>query len=183
MNNSVSNLRLQDAWRECERNAYHLQRAVDLLNPILPMTGGRFEHLTDEQIQTLDQFILRFTKLQDATGGRLFPAILEYLQESYEERPMLDKLNRLEKLGYLQNAQEWQDIRSIRNKFAHDYPDDGEKNAALINLAIEAAKNMRHMLAAIEAKLRQNRPEVDLGKPLPSAPPASCNANNKNTSC
>ena len=65
---------------------------------------------------------------------------------------MLDKLNRLEKLGYLQNAQEWQDIRSIRNKFAHDYRDDSEKNAALINLAIEAAKNMRHVLAAIEAK-------------------------------
>jgi len=84
---------------------------------------------------------------------------------------MLDKLNRLEKLGYLKNAQKWQDIRSIRNKFAHDYRDDSEKNAALINLAIEAAKNMRHVLAAIEAKLRQNRPEVDLGKPLPSAPP------------
>jgi len=57
-------------------------------------------------------------------GGRLFPAILEYLQEQYEECPMLDKLNRLEKLGYIQNAASWQNNRNTRNKFARDYPDD-----------------------------------------------------------
>lgn len=167
MNSSVSILRLQDAWRECERNAYHLSQASKLLSLILPMTGSKLEHLTDEQIRTLDQFILRFTKLQDAMGVRLFPAILEYLQEAYEERPMLDKLNRLEKLGFPASAETWQEIRSIRNKFAHDYPDDLEKNAALINVAIESAESMRTMLVAIATKLRQNQPALDLGKPLP----------------
>ena len=34
MNSPVSSLRLQDAWRECERNVYHLHRALDSLNPI-----------------------------------------------------------------------------------------------------------------------------------------------------
>lgn len=167
MNDTISSLRLQDAWRECERNVYHLQRALDLLSPILPMTGERFEHLTDAQVQTLDQFILRFTKLQDAMGGRIFPAILEYLQEQYEERPMLDKLNRLEKLGYLQSAQAWQNIRDIRNKFSHDYPDDWDKNAALINVACEATTDMLDILAAIEKKLKLEQPAFNLGKPLP----------------
>ena len=37
---------------------------------------------------------------------------------------MLDKLNRLEKLGYVQNAASWQNNRNTRNKFARDYPDD-----------------------------------------------------------
>lgn len=166
MNNSVATLRLQDAWRECERNAYHLLRACNLLKPLLPMTGGQFERLTDEQIRTLDQFVLRFTKLQDAMGGRLFPAILGYLQEPYETQPMLDKLNRLEKLGYLQNAETWQDIRTIRNKFAHDYPDDSDKNAALINLATESAQTMRLMLSLIENKLKQTQAAVDLGATL-----------------
>lgn len=46
--------------------------------------------------QVLAQFILRFTNLKDVMGNRLFPAILQYLQEQYEERSMLDKLNRLE---------------------------------------------------------------------------------------
>jgi hypothetical protein len=153
MSSPVSKLRLQDALRKCERNAYHLSRALNLLNPILPMTGEQFGCLTDAQIQTLDQFVLRFTKLQDGMGGHLYPAILDYLQEPFEERPMLDKLNRLEKLGYVQNAEMWQSIRSIRNKFAHDYPDDSEKNAALVNIAIDAAQSMISMLTAIEEKL------------------------------
>jgi len=167
MTSPISTLRLQDAWRECERNAYHLRRALNLLQPLLPIAGEQFQRLSDVQIQTLDQFILRFTKLQDALGGHLYPAILDYLQEPFEERPMLDKLNRLEKLGYLQNAEAWGSIRSIRNKFAHDYPDDPEKNAALINIATEAAQSMVGVLAGIEKKLRQEHPALNLVGTVP----------------
>lgn len=171
MSDNVSLLRLQDAWRECERNVYHLCRAITSLNNILPMTGERFEHLSDAQVQSVDQFILRFTKLQDAMGSRLFPAILQYLQEQYEERPMLDKLNRLEKLGVIQSAEAWQSIRNTRNKFTHDYPDDWERNAALINLACEAAADMYGMLSGIERKLKIEHPDLELGKTLPVAYP------------
>jgi hypothetical protein len=160
--NSIATLRLQDAWRECERNAYHLQRALEQLRPLLPMGGGQFQTLTDAQIQTLDQFILRFTKLQDAMGGHLFPAILGYMQEPYEERPMLDKLNRLEKLGFLQDALAWSAVRTIRNKFAHDYPDDPEKNAALINIATQTAQTLVGALRLIEVRLRRDHPALAL---------------------
>ena len=171
MSNDVSSLRLQDAWRECERNIYHLSCALTSLGSILPMTGERLEYLTDAQVQALDQFVLRFTKLQDAMGSRLFPAILQYLQEQYEERTMLDKLNRLEKLGYIQSAEAWQNIRNARNKFAHDYPDDWEKNAALINVACEAAADMYNILAGIEKKLKIDQPLLELGKALTVAYP------------
>ena len=95
-------------------------------------------------------------------GGHLYPSILDYLQEPFEERPMLDKLNRLEKLGYIQNAEMWGSVRSIRNKFAHDYPDDPEKNAALVNIATEAVQSMVGVLTAIEKKLRQEHPALKL---------------------
>ena len=118
MTQQVALLRLQDAWRECERNDYHLRHALRSLTATMPMTAEKFQHLNDDHVQSLDQFILRFSKLQDAMGGRLFPAILQYLQEQYEERPMLDKLNRLEKLGFIERAEDWQAIRMARNKFA-----------------------------------------------------------------
>ncbi len=167
MNIPMANLRLQDAWRECERNAYHLQRALSQLLPLLPLSGEQFQTLTDAQIQTLDQFILRFAKLQDAMGAHLFPAILDYLQEPFEERPMLDKLNRLEKLGYIQNVEIWGNARSIRNKFTHDYPDDPDRNAAFINLAIETAQDLVGALADIEKKLRQEHPALILVGKVP----------------
>jgi hypothetical protein len=173
MRNQIPILRLQNAWRECERNIYHLCHALTLLTPILPITGERLEHLTDAQVQSVDQFILRFTKLQDAMGSRLFPALLQYLQEPYEERPMLDKLNRLEKLGYLQSAEDWQNIRNTRNKFAHDYPDDWEKNASLINVASEAAMNIYNILMEIDKKLAIDQPALALGKHLSVTPPDS----------
>ena len=168
MSDAVPTLRLQDAWRECERHAYHLCRALGLLKPLLPMTGEKFEHLSDAQIQVLDQLVLRFTKQLDAMGGRLYPALLGFLQEPYEERPMLDKLNRLEKLGYLAEAQTWQYLRNIRNKFTHDYPEDLEKNAVLINLASERVATMHCMLVIFEKRLRHDHPTFELGRPLGS---------------
>jgi len=54
VSNDIELLRLQDAWRECERNVYHLCRALASLDPIMPMTGVVFENLTDEQVRTVD---------------------------------------------------------------------------------------------------------------------------------
>lgn len=69
-------------------------------------------------------------------------------------------------LGYIQSAEAWQNIRGTRNKFAHDYPDGWEKDAALINLACEAAANMYSILAGIEQKLKIEQPVLELGKSL-----------------
>jgi hypothetical protein len=63
MTDKMPLLRLQDAWRECERNLYYLRSAITSLWSILPMIGETFGHLTDEQVQDLDQFILHFIKL------------------------------------------------------------------------------------------------------------------------
>ncbi len=60
---------------------------------------------------------------------------------------------------------EWQDIRNTRYKFAHDYPDDWEKNAAL-NVDCEAAADMYKILTGIEKKLKIDQPVFELGKSL-----------------
>jgi len=172
MSLEIGLLRLQDAWRECERHAHYLGRALVGLSPILPMSGEGFGNLTDEHVQVLDQFILRFTKLQDAMGNRLFPAILQCLQEPYEDRSVLDRLNRLEKLGYLKSAEDWQLIRNTRNKFAHDYPDDWERNAVLINVATDAAKAMYEVLLGIAQHLKRCYSDHHLSPDFPGIWPA-----------
>ena len=72
-------LKLQDAWRECERHIYHLGHALSAIRTFSPLTGEGMDLLTDEQVQDIDQFILRYTKLQDTMGTRLFTSILNYL--------------------------------------------------------------------------------------------------------
>lgn len=47
MNDDISIHRLQDPWRECERNIYYLCNALTSLDPVLPMEVEKFDHLTD----------------------------------------------------------------------------------------------------------------------------------------
>jgi hypothetical protein len=140
------------------------------IRTFLPLTEKTYTNLSDEQIQDVDQFILRYTKLQDTMGSRLFPAILGYLTEQFEDRPMLDKLNRLEKLGFIGSVEQWQMVRNIRNKFAHDYHDDPNKNAAHLNFALESVNILYAMLTTISTQLKTAYPLLELGKVLPAYP-------------
>ena len=87
-----------------------------------------------------DQFITRFSKLQDTMEMKLFPAVLELTRESGELSAFIDKLNRLEKIGAIGSAQQWLTLREMRNQFAHDYPEDPEIQASLLNRAFDLAE-------------------------------------------
>ena len=126
-----------------------MAHAMSAISPTLPLTANALSQLKDEPVQDWDLFVLRFTKLQDTLGARLFPALLEHLQEPYEDRPMIDKLHRLEKLGYLPKLDDWQSLRVIRNRFAHDYPEDDALKAAYLNEAISAVPLLLALLAGI----------------------------------
>lgn len=145
----TAQVRLLDAWQQCQRHAHHMAHAMSANAPTLPLTANALSQLNDEAVQDWDQFALRFTKLQDTLGARLFPALLEHLQEPYEDRPMIDKLHRLEKLGYLPKLDDWQSLRVIRNRFAHDYPEDDALKAAYLNEAISAVPLLLALLAGI----------------------------------
>ena len=154
----LASLRLFDAWQQCQRHLHHLRHALGAIKNSLPLTAGTLATLDDESVQDWDQLVLRFTKLQDTMGARLFPATLDILQEPYEERPMLDKLNRLEKLGYLPSTGQWHTLRVIRNRFAHDYPEDDGLKAAYLNEAAEAVLMLRQLLERFRPLVEANSP-------------------------
>ena len=53
---------------------------------------------------------------------QIFPEILRQCGE--ETITLIDKLNRLEKLGYLHDAQWWSLLKDLRNELSHDYPEE-----------------------------------------------------------
>lgn len=145
----LAKARLLDAWSQCERHLHHLDHALRSITPNLPMTAQAVGILSDDSVQDWDQLVLRFARLQDTLGARLFPAILDYLQEPFEDRPMLDKLHRLERLGYLPSVEQWQALRAIRNRFAHDYPQDDALKAAYLNEGVTAVEALRQVLERV----------------------------------
>ncbi len=84
-------------------------------------------------------------------GERLVPATLGWLREPHEAWSMRDRLDRLERLGFL-DVDAWLQWRDVRNRLAHEYPDQPELRFAAVLATVEAAQAMG--LAYSSGKLR-----------------------------
>jgi hypothetical protein len=126
-----------------------------------PLSAETIGVLNDTELAVLDQFSTRFAKLQDAMGAKLFPAVLELTKEQGNYQAFLDKLNRLEKIGAIESADQWLILREMRNEFAHDYPDDPAIQVAILNKAYPLASELLAILNKIEIFASHYRPAID----------------------
>ena len=129
----VIKLKCASALEECKKHAQRINTALKFLEPLFPLTEAVLNALSDEQTAVLDQFLYRFAKLQDCIGLRLIPAVYALLESDTSAHPFIDILNRLEKLGVLTSAADWQYFRSLRNNFGHEYPERSEDIVNAIN--------------------------------------------------
>ena len=119
--------------RECDKHMLRINDATAQMDDFMPLTVQDYQNLSKSQVQVIDQFLFRFSKLQDSIGERLFQAILLFLEEDITNKPFIDILNRLEKLEILSSVEEWRSLRDIRNTVAHTYDDESEELALAIN--------------------------------------------------
>lgn len=106
----------------CELHLNRILFAKKSISNLFPLTVDTYGKLTDTQISFTDQLIYRFSKLQDTMGNKLFPLILEGLQEDIENLPFIDILSKIEKLGLIESSNQWLVLREIRNVVTHEYP-------------------------------------------------------------
>lgn len=151
MNNNIE-LSMETA----ERHNKRLTWAINQMKKFMPLTAERFEKLTDEELAALEMFASRFGKLQNILGTKILPAILEVTQEPGEYPTFIDKLNRLEKMSAIPSADEWTAFREIRNQFTHDYPEDPQLNANLLNGAYKQGKKLQNTFAHIKKYIQKN---------------------------
>jgi len=135
---------------ECELHVKRLNYASDKLKTLMPLDDKSYQNLKDEHTGSLDQFIFRFSKLQDAIGQRLFSGLLELLKEPVKQQPFLDRLNRLEQLGVLEDKEQWLQLRSLRNTLSHEYENEPVAMSKAINYIYES----KNMLLAIYVKVK-----------------------------
>jgi hypothetical protein len=114
--------RLQREFERCERHILRINEALSGLRVEIPISEADYVSFTPEQVRCVDQFIFRFSKLQDALGAKVFRYVLEYLDEDISALPMRDILNRMERYGIIPDVNEWSYIRELRNEISHDYP-------------------------------------------------------------
>ena len=84
--------RMERAFAVCDRQIQRIEEALSDLGMTMPMSVEEHADLSREQIRCLDQFIFRFSKLQDTMGAKLFRQVLAYLEEDVTTLPMIDIL-------------------------------------------------------------------------------------------
>lgn len=144
-------LPLEVALAQCDRHAGILR---DALNQIpVPLTETDLRQASPEFIRLLDQFVLRFTKLQDTLGAQVLRQFaVQVLAEPVEDAAFIDVLNLLERRGYL-TVDDWAVQRSTRNILTHEYPDDPMRQALALSSARGAAVQLIGWLGTLRARV------------------------------
>ncbi|MDD5214634.1 MAG: hypothetical protein PHQ03_03715 [Methylococcales bacterium] len=150
---NVEKLRLQKIIFECHKHIEKLNTAYQKLERLLPLTESSYLNFDEDQTSYLDQFLYRFSKLQDSIGQKLFKAVLDFKKEDTTAKSFIDMLNRLEQLEYLQDIDGWFELRTIRNQLAHDYEDDSEELVAIINKIFSQKTKLENYFFTVIQKL------------------------------
>lgn len=92
--------------------------------------AARLRTNIDESERT-DAFVARFGRLQDTVADKLLPEFLRCLAEPVGAA--IDNLDRAEKLGLLNSADDWLASRKLRNRMVHEYVRDAAALAEALN--------------------------------------------------
>ncbi|MCK5663352.1 MAG: nucleotidyltransferase domain-containing protein [Thiotrichaceae bacterium] len=150
---TLLDLRIQKVINECDKHLLRMNDAYQDMQAFMLLNPERYQQLSKDEVQDIDQYLYRFSKLQDAMGEKLFKLIISQYDDNSEKLPFIDILNKLEKLEIINSADDWKILRQIRNDLAHEYDDDPDKTSNLLNTIY--AKNP--LIEAIYLKLKQHR--------------------------
>jgi len=153
MKQTPEQMALQQSLVLCQGHADALQEALqDIYVRDMDLDG--FTNLSKQDRRLLDQFAYRYTRLQDDMGAKLMPAVLKALGEDVAPMSALDRFFRLEQLGWLASADDWQSLRQIRNQFTHDYPDNPAERFQRWQAAVHAASQLASVLMRFQSKIK-----------------------------
>jgi hypothetical protein len=104
--------------------------------------------------ERVEAFVGRFGRLQDTVGDKLLPLVLLVLGE--KASAAIDNLDRAERLGLINSADEWMAMRNLRNQMVHEYVEDPtvlasalQSGHAFVSALVAAAERV---LAEIESR-------------------------------
>ena len=148
---------LLGALKECARHAFHMRMAREEILEMKAIDAYRIDKLSKIEVRLVDQFIFRFSRLQDSMGQKLFKYLLEASREPLPDTAtFLDKLRMLERLNIVHSAERWENARLIRNRLAHDYPEAGTRAAILaaaVNIAPALVEVLERVAEFVEEKI------------------------------
>lgn len=146
--------------RAAEAVAARLRDTRDDLGSRFPLDGDGIDRLGRVERREVDGMLKQVENLQDILGGRVFRGVLIAGGVDASALTPRDVANRMEALGVVADASVWRRLNDLRNRLAHEYPLDRDRQVRLINEAFEAISPLMDALERVRAHVRERLPEV-----------------------
>jgi hypothetical protein len=145
--------RLNNYFNEAQKHIDLISESLEVLEPKIPISN--YENLNQLERFALNALIFRFSKLQDLIAVKIFRNYLDFSGFDVVEKSFFDILREVEKEGIV-DIDSWAELRELRNKIAHEYPEEMDEMLESINLFIKKS----HLLVEISKRLEQKYYEV-----------------------
>jgi len=141
----------RQALRAAEGSASRLSRSQRKLAPHFPLSPATVSALAPEVEDDLDAFLKRYEQLVNAIRDELVKAVAIVGDEDIRGLARREVAELMDRLGALPSAPTFRVLVAIRNRIAHMYPDDPQRQAGNLNAAYSAVPDL---LAAYESVRR-----------------------------
>jgi hypothetical protein len=128
---------LHDNLSACSERIISLVYSVNKNAGILPLDLDSLAGLSDEQKESIDALILRYSQCLSMLQDQIFRGIAVVEQEDLSDKSNRDKTLLMEKLGVIRSADAFGSAAILRNKFSHHYPEKSKDQLNKLNLLID----------------------------------------------
>lgn len=146
---------LQTSMQTCAQRISKLQYSLNKIQQLFPLTLQSAAALTDEEEESIDALILRYSQCVSMIQDQIFRGIAYLEQEDVSDKSNRDKALLMEKLGAIQSASAFGSAILLRNKLAQHYPDESKTQMERINLAVEESRFVITVFDSIAIYLRR----------------------------
>jgi len=136
-----------------KQNRELLMRSLDSLKLSVEKVSkiGQKTEYTFEELESFDSLTSKFARTSDIFLQKIIRTIWALLHET--QMPLIDVLNKSEKLGLIESADQLIEIRDIRNQIAHEYLPEAIQE--LVPDVIELSKHLETNIHACQRFISQ----------------------------
>ncbi len=139
----------------CSQRIGKLAYSLNKNRVLFPLSIETVSHLSDEQEESVDALILRYSQSVAMIQDQIFRGIAYAEQEDLSDKSNRDKVLLMEKLGAIRSANDFGTAAVLRNKFAHHYPEAVTNRIARLNLVVEEADFVIEVFKELLAFMRR----------------------------
>ena len=152
---NIEHTMLKASIQACAQRIAKLRHSVEKIQHLFPLTLQGVAALTDEEEESVDALILRYSQCVSMIQDQIFRGVAYLEQEDISDKSNRDKALLMEKLGAIQSAEAFGTATLLRNKFSHHYPDESTARLDRINLAIDESRFVITVFETVTTYLRR----------------------------